>query len=257
MKNKLIIKKFLMTSFLSFAFPLLLIYGEETYSEHFIVGVEDIEYYPLYAMREREYSGFSRELLDSFAAASGHDFEYRAFPVKRLVEEFVKGNTDFKFPDSPYWRTDVKEGKKIIYSDEVLEFIDGVLVPPENIGMGKNYLKTLGIPRGFTAFDYLDDIANNTINLHESNTLKSLMKMVASKRIQGVYFNIIVARYYLMNTEFNQDAVIFDKTLPHTRDYYHLSTIKHPKIMEEFNAFLANNKAQIETLKAKYNVTLY
>lgn len=225
-------------------------------AEHYVIGVEDLEYYPIYAKHDGEYTGFARELLDQYAESNGHTFEYKMLPVKRLYSDFIKGKLDFKFPDSNYWQADAKKGTNIVYSDPVLEYIDGVLVAPENIGKGKDHLKTLGAPRGFSPWDYMDDISNKTIALKEGNSLSNLLKMAKSKRIDGVYSNVVVIRYFLENSDFNNDLVIFDKDLPHTRANYHLSSIQHPQIIAEFNAFLSSHKAELDALKAKHKVTV-
>ena len=44
--------------------------------------------------------------------------------------------------------------------------------------------------------------------------------------------------------------------MPHARDHFSMSTIKHPKVIEEFNGFLKNNAALVNTLKDKYQVRL-
>jgi len=226
------------------------------FAEDFNVGVEAIEYYPIYAKRDGQYSGYARAVLDEFAKKEGHTFIYKILPIKRLFNSFVGGDVDFKFPDSPYWKKGLKEGKSVVYSDSVVEYIDGVLVNPTSLGKGKKQLKTLGVLRGFTAWDYLDDISSKAIKLKEGSSLKSLVQMVSADRIDGVYFNVIVAKYFMENTLFAKDSLIFDKTLPHTRGNYYLSTIKHPKIMVSFNKFLKENGALVESLKAKYNVNL-
>ena len=240
---------FLLSLFLFFT-------AAKSYAKHYVVGVEELEYYPIYAQREGEYAGFARELLDGFATSNGHTFEYRHMPIKRLFNDFIAGKFDFKFPDSSQWQTAMKKGKAITYSDPVLEYIDGVMVATSELGKGKSHLKTLGVPRGFTPWEYLEDAKNKQISITEGNSLKNLVKMAQTKRIDGVYFNIIVAKYFLEHTEFASNIIVFDKTLPHTRSTYHLSSIKHPNIIQEFNHYLKANVAKVEALKAKYNVTL-
>ena len=227
------------------------------FAEDFNIGVEAIEYYPLYAKRDGQYNGYARALLDEFAKKEGHTFTYKILPIKRLFNSFVEGDVDFKFPDSPYWKKGLKAGKNVVYSDSAVEYIDGVLVSPKALGKGKEQLKTLGVLRGFTAWDYLDDISSKAIKLKEGNSLKSLVQMVSANRIDGVYFNVIVAKYFMENTLFAKDSLIFDKSLPHTRGNYYLSTIKHPKVLASFNKFLKENGALVESLKAKYNVNLF
>lgn len=169
----------------------------------------------------------------------------------------MDGDIDFKFPDSPYWKQDLKKGKNVSYSDSVIEYIDGVLVAPENVGKGKKNLKKLGVLRGFTPWDYLDDIKNKKLALKEVNSLESLIKMTKAGRLNGVYFNVIVPNYFQEKTMFDKGGVLFDSSLPHTRSHYYLSSILHPQIIEAFNQFLANNQGLVASLKAKYEVDLF
>ena len=162
-----------------------------------------------------------------------------------------EGDVDFKFPDSPYWKQDLKKGKNVAYSDAVIEYIDGVLVAPDNIGKGKEGLKSLGVLRGFTPWDYLGDIKNKKLALKEVNSLKSLITMTKAGRLDGVYFNVIVANYFQEKTMFDKGGVLFDSSLPHTRSHYYLSSILHPQVINEFNEFLASNQGLIASLKAK------
>lgn len=226
-------------------------------AKEYLIGVENIEYYPLYAKREGRYEGYARALFDAFAKQSGHTFKYKSLPIKRLFKGFVEGDLDFKFPDSPYWKQDLKKNKKVVYSQSVIEYIDGVLVRPENMGKGKEILKSIGVLRGFTPWDYLDDIKSKHLSLKEVNSLKSLIEMTKAGRLGGVYFNVIVANYFQEKTLFEKGGILFDKDLPHTRSHYYLSSIKHPEIIEEFNQFLIANKELITTLKAKYEVNLF
>ena len=129
--------------------------------------------------------------------------------------------------------------------------------PPSNLGKGKATLKKLGVVRGFTAWDYLGDIKEGDIRATEGNSLTGLVKMAESQRIDGVYFNVIVARYFLEHTEFKKNVLIFDESLPHTRSHYYLSTLSHPEIIDQFNDFLKNNIPMIETMKTKYNVKIF
>ena len=48
------------------------------------VGVEAIDYLPAYGLRNGEFIGAAREILDAFAAAKGHRLSYRPLPVKRF-----------------------------------------------------------------------------------------------------------------------------------------------------------------------------
>lgn len=225
-------------------------------ADEFVVGVENIEYYPIYSQKEGEYIGYARALMDAFAKKEGHTFTYKALPIKRLFHNFINGKLDFKFPDNANWKRDIKKGKGVIYSDSALEYIDGVFVLPRAMGKGKTNLKKVGVVRGFTAWQNVDDVVDRKVNVREVISIESLIKMVKLGRIDGAYVNVAVAESVLENMTENKNRLVFDRNLPHTQGYYHLSTIKHPKIIKSFNQFLKNNKSLVESLKVKYGVKL-
>lgn len=225
-------------------------------AQSFVVGVESIDYYPLYATQDNEYKGYGRALLDAFAKSKGYTFSYEPLPVKRLFNTFLTTDKlDFKFPDNEYWSGDAKKGKGVVYSEPAVEYIDGVSVKPENIGKGTDALKSMGLIGGFTAWDYLDAINSGAIKTDESRNYQNLLRKGFSGRVDGVYSNVAVVRYQLKQMG-KEGALVFDKDLPHTRSNYHLSSIKHPEVVKEFNEFLAANAGMVEKLKQEYGVTL-
>jgi len=77
--------------------------------------------------------------------------------------------------------------------------------------------------------------------------------MAISKRIDGIYANVVVGAYQLRKMN-KKEALVFDPSLPHSDDYYFLSSIKYPQIIKRFNQFMRDNKTLIEQLKAKYKI---
>ena len=225
-----------------------------SFSQNITIGVEDIEYFPIYANRDNGYSGFARELFDEFGKRYNYTIEYKILPIKRLYQEFLSGRVDLKFPDNQYWAQDKKEGKTITYSEEVLKYIDGVMVSPNHANSDKDFLKKLGILRGFTPWDYLDDQKAGIVTVHESSTLKSLIKQTLAGRIDGVYFNVLVARYYMKHTFFEENALVFNSQLPHSESSYFLSTATKPEIITHFNEFMSQHRALVDQLKDKYEL---
>lgn len=219
----------------------------------YVVGVEAINYYPLYAGVDGDYKGAAREILDAFAADAGHTFTYEPLPVARLFETYLTTDElDMKFPDNPYWSGDAKKGKNVVYSEPVVDYIDGVMVLPANKGKGAEALKTLGIIRGFTAWDYLDKIKAGQISLDESNDYEAMLKKAVKGRTDGAYSSVAVANYHVENTLGQKGALVFDEGLPHTRGSYFLSSIKHPELVEAFSAWMAKNAAKVQEIKNKY-----
>ncbi|MNG30763.1 hypothetical protein D3C84_1164430 [compost metagenome] len=47
---------------------------------------------------------------------------------------------------------------------------------------------------------------------------------------------------------------MFDPKLPHTRGSFHLSTLKHPGLLQRFDRFLLERQAEVAALKDKYRV---
>lgn len=226
----------------------------------FTVGVEELEYYPQYswdakAQKGKEYKGYARDVLDAFAQAKGYELTYVAFPVSRLFDEFLgKQSVDLKYPDNPYWSGEAKKAVKVVYSDPVVDYIDGVMVAAAKKGMNKDALKTLGIIKGFTAFEYLDALKAGQVVLDESTDYQALLKKCMAGRVDGAYGNVAVANWNLKENLKEAGALAFEPNLPHTKSSYLLSSIKHPQLVEEFNAWLKENKAAVDALKAKYQV---
>lgn len=242
----------LLTSCLVFLFSLAWTGTGLAQTKTFTVGVEDLEYYPQYSHTGDEYTGFGRELLDAFAKSKGYTFQYKILPLNRLFFEFLKGDTlDLQYPDNAYWEAHLRTGVKVHYSKPVMPFIDGVVVHPDNKGRGLKQFKVLGTMTGFTPWNYLDLIKNKQVKVFENDSFVSLLKQAQLKRVDGAYINIEVAKYQLKEILHQPDALVFDPDLPHTKDYYYLSSRKHPKIIAEFNAFLDKEKDLYERIRTK------
>ena len=221
----------------------------------YTVGVEDFEnILPYSQYANNTYDGLGRAILDLFAKKKGYTFKYEAYPVKRVNALYFSGKLDFRFPDNQYWVADQKVGLNIKYSP-VLKFTDGVLVLPKNKGKGISNLKRLGMPAGFTPYQYMDFVKEGKITLYESYKYNELYRQVLSGRIDGAYANTRVARYYWSKIKDANDLpVIYDPDLPHSTGYHNISSIKHPEIIVEIDVFLKDpsNRAAIDELKRVY-----
>lgn len=218
----------------------------------FTVGVEDLEYYPQYSHKGNEFIGFGRELLDAFANSKGYKFEYKILPLNRLFLENLKGKSlDFQYPDNAYWEAHLRKGVTVNYSKPVMPFIDGVVVLPANKGRGLKQFKVLGTMTGFTPWNYLDMIKDKQVTVFENDSFISLLKQTSMKRVDGAYINVEVAQYQLREVLRQPGALVFDPDLPHTKDFYYLSSVKHPKVIQEFNEFLAREVDLYEQLRKR------
>lgn len=215
----------------------------------FVIGVEELDYFPAYAVQKGEYVGAAREIFDAFTQAMGYTFVYRPLPIKRLYAELLSGGIDFKFPDNPSWAPDTKQGQPVAYSAPIIGYVDGVLVRPENQGRGIEGIRTLGTVSGFTPFAWLDVLREGRVQIKENPRMDLLLKQVALERLDGAYASVAIANYQLESTLGMPSALVFDPRLPHSRDYYRMSTLAHAQVIAEFNAWLAANGTQVKAIK--------
>lgn len=232
------------------------IYASE--QKKFRVGVELLSYFPAY-----DYSAqgpgdsASYAILESFANAESIKFEYVPLPVNRLYKEFLDSTFDFKFPDNPNWRKDLKGQRQILYSDPVFEYIDGIMVLPSRLGAGRDKLRKVGSVLGFTIWDYLTEIQAGKVKASEYRDFSELLRSGVKGLVDGVYINIAVGNYHLEEKIKQPKALVFDPSLPHTRDSYRLSTLKHAKLLDRFSSFLKSHAKDIEAIRRKYKVDVH
>ncbi len=225
--------------------------GEKT----FVIGVEDNLYFPHYTYQDGEYNGIGREILDAFFTEKNYKYKFKALPVARLFQSFLDGSVDFKYPDNAFWSVGDKQGKGVIYSNPVMPSTDGVMVLPENLGKKTaSQIRILGTIRGFTAPQWMGRVERGEMILAENDSSNLLVKQVFAKRIEGAYGNIDVMRFILRNEYSDGTALVFDPSLPHTRDYYYMSSIKYPEVIDEFDAWLKENDKFISNLKLEYKI---
>ena len=219
-----------------------------------IIGVENQYYLPIYAYENGNFHGFARDLFDAFARDRGYQIEYRALPVPRLYASFFEGQVDFKFPDNAYWKQDQRVDKKIRYSDPVIASIDGTSVLPANRNATSDQIQRLGTVSGFTPWAWMERIKSGKTVLSENTRFDALVRQTLSGRVDGAYASVAVINYQLDHVLKNPGALVFNPALPHSRDNYHLASIKRPDVVIEFNDWMRKNRAWIAALKKKYDV---
>lgn len=224
-------------------------------AESYVIGVEKLAFAPHYSIdAQGQYQGFARELFDLFAAKSGVDISYRALPVEQLLPALLDGRVDFKYPDSANWAQAQKAGKRLGYSQAVVDYVDGVLVAPQRHGQPVEQLKRLAMVNGWTPRGYQERIDAGQVELTYSGDLRQMIRQALRKDTDGAYFNVVVATHYLDNIRARPGALLFDATLPHSRGSFHLSTLKHAQLLQRFDRFLLDEQAAIAELKSRYRV---
>lgn len=218
-----------------------------------IVGVESYDYAPYYTSENGNYSGFCRDVLDLFAARMGYKLTIRAHPYLRLVVELIKGDIDVEFPDDIDWLPEKKAGHDFQYSNKVLNYVDGVARLSADLGKPIGTLKVIAMPRGWWPADYLPLAKQGLLRIEEEPSVEATAKSLLSGHVDGVYLSEDVVEYFFRSIHREGEAHL-DRSLPYKTGSYHMSTIRHPEAIADFNRFLENSQTEIAALRAKYRI---
>ena len=215
----------------------------------FVVGVEDVDYFPHYAINRAD-KGVAFAILNLFGRQMGYRFRYQEYPIRRLRTSLIKHRSiDFSYPDHPNWSPNIKGNTTVIYSDPMEYIVSGTMVPKEFDGMAQERFKVLAVIRGFTPTQWEGRL--NDVRLLEVSDAQSALKMVLLGRADGTDMDLTVANYLLREMGATGELVM-SKSLAQSRFPFHLSTVNHPEIVAQFNQFLHDNAEQIEVLKRHY-----
>jgi len=235
-------------------FTLLL--PQKTLAQEFIIGVEDIPYYPLFEYKLNRDT-YSKELLNRFAASKGYKFTYLPLPIKRFDTWLLEDKIDFKYPDNLRWYSEYLLREKYIFSQSTIKLVAGTSVLKSSLKKDISEFKSVGTLLGFYPTNWIDEIKRGKVSLYEDISTKILIQQLLAKNIDGIEIEPSVIRYYLEELGESDDLVVIDKRFKYDVYDFYLSTIKHPKIIGEFNEFLNNNKKLLEELNTKYKIFDY
>ncbi|WP_217475008.1 substrate-binding periplasmic protein [Stutzerimonas stutzeri] len=223
--------------------------------QSYVIGVEQADFLPHYSGDSQgNYRGFARDLLDQFTAHAGVRLTLRVMPVDALLPALLAGQIDAKYPDNPSWSVQAKSAQQVHYSQPVVNYVDGVMVAPRRVGLGIDGLRRLAVVDGWTPRGYEDRIRANQMQMVSSNSLPRMVRQALLKDTDGGYYNVVVAAYYLNNLRAKPGVLVFDPDLPHTRGTFHLSSIEHSDLIERFDRFLTEQRAEVAALKDKHQV---
>jgi hypothetical protein len=220
------------------------------------VGVEDVDYYPIYSAVPPDYlyRGYARDVLDLFASRAGIRLVYVPLPVRRLTHEYHSGRLDLIFPDNPRWRTEEKRSFAIVYSQPLLVFQDAMLVLPQRLGEPLESYRILGFIRGFTPWKFKADIEAGRVQIKESPSPEGLIRMALSGYIDAANMAQQVAHYHLAQQGVPDGLVVEPRLLALQDSHYYLSSIRHPELIRRFDAFLHSEQRTLDALRRKYGL---
>jgi polar amino acid transport system substrate-binding protein len=211
----------------------------------YTVGVEDYVRYPFQTVENGKYYGVYRDILDKFAETEGIKFIYKPYKVKELYKNFYEKKFDFKFPDNPVWRAPQKEKYPIVYSNFLTHYIDAIFVRKTDAKKVINELKTFGIVDDIVLWVLKTKSERGKVELKKANSCAELIVKLKRGDVNGIFCNYDVMKY-LLNNSAVKDDIIINLDLPFIDNYFYLSTIMYPEIIDKFNIWISNNREFID-----------
>ncbi len=213
------------------------------------VGVEDVDYPPIFSLKNGRFTGYTRDLLDMFARHEAIEFRYVPYPIRRLIKEYEKGTVDCIFPDNPKWVSADRKRFKVHHSRPALTFQDAIMVRPDRLGQP---LRTLGIIIGFQPWKHMEEIKAGRLRVSDAPGAVSLIQMIMSGRVDGGNLALEVARYHLKEMGKPEGLVPDPKHMPLVESHYHFSSFRYPDLITAFDQFLQTEQKAVKALQEKY-----
>ena len=227
----------------------------------YIIGVEDVAYYPLFDFINSDDT-FTTELFSKFSIEYGYNFKFYPMPVKRFGMWLFEQDIDLKFPDNVRWNESNEENvlsKQVKYSEPVLHLVAGTLTSDPNV-QSKADVKVMGTLLGFYPTKWIDEINQGTVTLYESSSTLMLIQQLIKGQLDAINLEPSVVSHYIskLNKENkhtdNQLSVKVNTNFDYDVYSYHLSSLKHPYLIADFDKFLSENEALINALRRKYKI---
>lgn len=226
-----------------------------TLADSFVVGVEDLNYYPYFDFSTNaENPSFVKALLDEFAKDNGHQITYLPLPIKQFPKWLHEENIDFKFPDNERWQ-DINNiyGLDIAYSDEIVRLNSGTLVLAKNSHKQMSTIKNLGTVTGFHPTLWVEKISQGKVVLFEDPSPRILVQYLVNGLIDGLLIDLDVANNELKKMAIKEE-VVYSQHLPQQVFAYQMSTVKHPKVLQQFNQWQVQKREFIRGLKEQFGI---
>jgi len=249
MKNE--VKNYFIKAFIT----CLIVSINYSYAKEFIIGVEEVSYYPLYDFSANDTSrpSFSKDLLTAFFEEYNYSYRFVALPIKRFNQWYVEKGIDFKFPDNVRWRNDKQNKLNITFSQSVIKLMAGSYVLKSNKNYQRADVKKLGTIFGFVPTMWFDKLDSKELRLIEENTPFAVIKHLLHGNVDATNIDSNVIRHNLKRLN-KPEAIVLNTNIKHEVYSYHLSSIQHPEIIKQFNGFLQNNAELVQQLKEKYDI---
>ncbi|ALS99933.1 substrate-binding periplasmic protein [Lacimicrobium alkaliphilum] len=220
-------------------------------AERYLIGIEAINFYPHYDFSPDSEGGFANEVFVLFAEISGLKLEMVPLPPKRLYHELDR-RMDFIYPDHPRWVQYQGTAPQRYFSQAVTGNLGTAMIRPQLADARPEDIRSVAIIHGFTPVAWLSRSADR-IDLIEVPDAQSAIGLVLKGRVDAADVEYNVGSHILRQSDREGD-LLPALNLPYTLGSYHLSSVKHPQIIEQFDKFLLEHQTEIQRLKSKYRI---
>ncbi|GGW85287.1 transporter substrate-binding domain-containing protein [Alteromonas halophila] len=232
---------------------LILLVSSVVRADSYIIGAQNIQYYPHYDFGSEVDKGYAWAVLEAFAQHSGHEFIYLAMPIRRLQMELLKGNVDFVYPDNPTWYNQIVPASEKAFSQPLTRALGGTIVKADAVGRDIDAIRRLAMPLGFTPVNWQTRIDNYQTEITTVTDTPISLKLLTRNRVDAINLEYHVAQYLSATTP-NVDNVTLDVQLPHSDIGFRLATIRHNDLIDELDDFLTNNQPLISEIRTRYGI---
>lgn len=223
-------------------------------AERFIVGAQNLSYFPHYDFESDVDKGVGWAILEAFSDVSGHEFIYVDLPIRRLQMELMKGNVDFVYPDNDRWYNSITKTKDKSFSIPLTQAVTGTIVKKKKAGKGITSIKHLAIPLGFTPVNWQERVNSGDTLLTTVKDVPQGFALLQQDKVDALDLEYHVALYSTATLS-QYDDVTLDLTLPHNEVSFSISTLEHQDIINELNEFITSNPALIKEIRSKYAIS--
>ena len=220
--------------------------------QRFVVGVQDISYFPHYDFRQQD-KGVIWAILEAFSEKTGYQFDYVGYPIKRLNREMMDGQIDFVFPENPKWyNQQVPENIKT-YSASVYKAMGASFILRRHQHLQREDISRLVIPRGFSPVMWREQVESGTTVLIEVSDSHASLNLLLKERAQVADLEYAVVEH-LRHTHPEYQDVMLAPHLPYDIVDFHIATIAHKEVIDSFNLFLQTEHTYIKDLLTQYHI---
>ena len=227
--------------------------GQEKSNQVFRVGVEDVDYFPMFTVKgDRDNPVFLTEVLELFATEHDLQFEYIYLPISRFGLWYESDDIDFRIPDHPLWH---QEAQSLIFSQDVLTLSTKTVVLKDQEFKPFEAFDTIGTIQGFNVSpQWTIKVDAGDVEVVHQSSVKILLRLLSQGLLDGLDINLTVAKHYAAELGYDPNDFVAAKNVPEIGFSYTLSTQSHPEIIALFNRFLRYSRDDINALKRKHNL---